>query len=224
MANAQSHFAAGNVVYIKKAEPANVQSMAQCHISCFPRQFTSRMGKRFVQAFYEIYLSRDDGLACVAVEQKSNRVVGVIIGGSADIRSDFLRQAAWRFFATLIFKCVVDRVVRSRVINRLTKKLIKKNTNVIDEALPDWPCKPAKNKGLLQLICVLEDYRGTSVAKNLFEAFQRACQEAGYSALNLSVASNNARAIAFYLKMGWKVIAEKPGAIRMEAVISNHHH
>jgi hypothetical protein len=68
----------------KKAEPSDVDGMARCHINCFLEQFTSRMGMRFTKSFYKKYILQADGVAFVAVEQGSEKVVGLIVGGDPD--------------------------------------------------------------------------------------------------------------------------------------------
>ena len=222
MTEACTDSSACDAVRIIAARPTDLPGMVQCHISCFPDQCISHMGAGFAQAFYECYISRADGLALVAIEGESNKVVGLVAGGNSRIRSEFLRCSPRQFFGTLLFRFLADSVVRAKLAHQLLQRLRRKNNSIIINGDPP-SClhEDGKNTGLLQAICVLDQYRGTTVAKCLMEAFKRACQKAGYHTLNLNVAANNTRAIAFYLKLGWKVIVESPSAIRMKLSISD---
>jgi len=222
--NKENNLAKLGLIRIKQAELSDIDGMAHCHITCFPELFTNHMGLPFARSFYKTYLSRTDGLAFVAVDQTSKQVVGLIAGGHPDIRYNFLRRAGIRFLGTLLFKCLVDRVVRAKLINQLAKLLgLNRASDTTDDVFQQRPCETEENGVLLQVICVLDEYRRMGVGKKLIQAFECACQQSGCGTLNLNVASNNTAAIAFYRKLGWKVVIEKAGSVHMKTIIADRY-
>jgi ribosomal protein S18 acetylase RimI-like enzyme len=47
------------------------------------------------------------------------------------------------------------------------------------------------------------------------ERFRQACRHAGYPTMDLSVYTDNARAVAFYRKGGWNVVRQTDGTTFM---------
>ena len=187
------------------AEPSHLEGMARCHVACFPAQFMSHVGGRYTRAFYQAYLEDPKGLAFVAVSEEDGRVVGLVGGGDADIRARFLRRAPGRFLGTLLVKCVTDRVVRSKVFEALAQKLR------LSRKRKEEPARPAPGeapRAMLQVVCVLPEARGAGAAPALVEAFRKACRDAGYRTMELTVATDNARALGFYRKTGWQVAGQ----------------
>lgn len=198
-----------------RAGSQHINGMARCHIACFPDQFISRMGLRFAKSFYEAYLIESDGLAFVAVDEGDGRVVGLVAGGDPDIRATFLGVAPHRFPFVLLWRYLTDCVVRSAVLRHLRSKLGRGGKSRIDEEISNWPQPGDLPWAKLQVIAALTDYRGSGVATALIQAFQTACREDGYRSMDLSVHTDNTRAIAFYKKNGWQIVKKTKGTTYM---------
>jgi len=187
----------------------HVAGMAGCHGACFPDQFTSRMGGAYARAFYRAYIDDPEGIAFVAREERTGKILGQVAGGRPGIRSDFLARASGRFFLRLAAKAVTDGVVRRALFNKLFgRRLSSQKREQRDDGAQPWlnENRPA----LLQVICLLPQGRGTGAAGGLMEAFAEACRSRGYEVMFLPVFISNERAIAFYRKHGWQ-LAQQTG-------------
>ena len=65
------------------------------------------------------------------------------------------------------------------------------------------------------MICVDREQRGKGLAELLLTAFINSCIEKGYDNLHLKVAAENARAIAFYRKLGWQTVSRNSESVSM---------
>jgi len=178
----------------------------------------SRMGLGFVEAFYRAYLDGTGGIALAALEPQTGQVVGVVAGGSADIRSRFLRRAWRAFFGAILRKSIVDCVVRSALLNWVRGKLGRRQS---DQGETDDVAPGGRERARLQVICALEEWRGTGAAAALMASFRQACREAGCGEIELSVSTDNARAIAFYVRMGCKTVDRGPRITRMRLPVGD---
>ena len=189
------------------AEPGDLEGMAQAHIASFPDQFASRMGPRYLKAFYASYLNKPDGIALVARNKSTGKVLGLIVGGDPSIRKNFIKRGARRFLPLLAVKFFTDSKVRSSFIhkmaNRLRIRTSAHNDEKKDAPIPDHANGP--RSALLQVICVLAEGRGSGIASDLMESFRQACRQADYPVMYLTVLSSNVRAISLYRKCGWNV-------------------
>jgi ribosomal protein S18 acetylase RimI-like enzyme len=198
---------------VRPATPADLRGMARCHRACFPDQFISRMGLRFAAAFYGAYLRHLEGIAFVAVDADSGEVAGVVAGGNPDIRAELLHWARRRFPFPLRWRALFDHVVRARVLGTVANKL-GMGEDSVDRESTDWPA-PSGRWAKLQVICVHAGCRGGGAAAQLMECFRQACRQAGYPTMDLSVYTDNTRAVAFYRKSGWQVVKDDGGTTFM---------
>lgn len=180
----------------------------------------SRMGIAFLESFYDAYLKHQKGLAYIAVAKDSDKILGLIAGGASDIRSNFMRKARVSFLLPLSIKLMTDKYVRFFFIEKLRMKLasskkVDKYKTISLGLLPaEQPC------ARLQVICVREESRGTGVSLKLMNTFRKACEKLDYRSIELSVQSNNVRALSFYKKNGWIIIEQGPESTFMCASAS----
>ena len=208
-------------VTVVPARPCHLDGMAACFAACFPGVFTMRMGYPFTRAFCCAYLEHSCGIAFVALEPEAGAVVGLVLGGDRHIRTQFLAAAPKRFWARLFIRALVDGVVRRSVLQEIRSRL--------------WPTRePAPGPGgsnpfaqvapvmlsLLQVIAVEDAWRGRGVAAGLMEAFRAASLDRGYVGMGLTVDRHNSRAVAFYRKMGWQVVAESGETLFMQRLFA----
>ncbi len=72
---------------------------------------------------------------------------------------------------------------------------------------------PFERGGHTEIITLTARLEGVGVAGALMEAHERAARYAGCSRLLLTTSNDNLRAMRFYQKRGWKLVAAHPGAI-----------
>jgi len=205
-------------VQVAAAAPRDAEGMAACHLRCFPDQFMTHMGGAYTAAFYRAYIS--GGLAFVCRDE-DDRVVGIVVGGNPGIRAAFLERVRGSFVGTLLWRTVIDREVRRTLVDEVVRRLHGRPGRRA-EADAAWPGSVTGDLGLLQVIAVLEDHRGNGCASALLRAFEGSTAAAGYGTLGLTVHPDNHRAIAFYLKNGWRRVHEDGGALYMQRVVRAH--
>lgn len=190
----------GRSVSIMQAQAPNVSGMAQCHTVAFPGRFMTEMGPHWLCALYRFFIKHPGGICYIAVDS-AGKVVGFAVGGEPGIREQFLRSAMLCYPHIIFWKFLTKPLVRAVLLGELYKKLhLKRKENSSENAGTN---KTLPKCGNLLSICVLSDYKGTGIANQLIEAFQKACAVEGYRRLMLSVLSGNSHAIAFYRKHGW---------------------
>jgi ribosomal protein S18 acetylase RimI-like enzyme len=200
MSSSHTDADSGKSVSIKQAQAPNVSGMAQCHISAFPGRFMTEMGPRWLCTLYRFYINHPGGVCYVAADS-TDKVAGFAVGGEPDIRERFLHTVLLRYPHIIFWKFLTKPLVRAVLLEELFKKLHLKRKEISSENIDSHKTLP--KCGNLLSICVLPDYKGTGVANQLIETFQKACAAEGYRHLTLSVLSENLRAIAFYKKHGW---------------------
>ena len=198
---------------IAPATFSDLGGMARAHVAAFPGQFMTQMGRRWLAALYRLYVRSEDGIALVACEDDTGRVVGLVAGGAPSLRTQFLSGARLRYPHVLIWRFLTRKVVRTKMLSYLLGKLRPKRGRRSDIVAERSATLPA-NHGSLLSICVIPEYRGTESASRLIEAFQDESRRRGYEAIELTVRSVNARAMAFYEKHGWRRMSESEGSFQ----------
>lgn len=188
---------------VKNAELADLPGIVKCHTKAFPGRFMTEMGPRWLYGLYRFFIKHPAGISFVGVDS-TDKTVGFVVGGKPNIREKFLRTAIFWYSYLIFWKFITKPIVRRALLKELAKKLQLKWTISPPEG-PQHEDTTARFSNLLS-ICVLPDYKGTAVAGRLIESFQTACATKGYDAIKLSVVTDNARAIAFYKKHGWREV------------------
>jgi ribosomal protein S18 acetylase RimI-like enzyme len=201
MQKTNSDPAACETVKIVEAGQAHVSGMAQCHTKSFPGRFMTEMGFHWLRALYLFFIRHHRSICRVAVDA-DGKVVGLAVGGDPHIRKEFLGSAPFRYPHLIFWKFLSKRLVRRVLLQELAMKLHRKHA-AAHSGDTKVPSNDIRSANLLS-ICVLPEYRGTDVAGKLIESFQLACKAEGYQRLNLSVLKQNSRAVAFYIKHGWR--------------------
>jgi ribosomal protein S18 acetylase RimI-like enzyme len=211
MQKTNNNLAAGYAVKIKEARQVHVPSLAQCHIKSFPERFMTEMGYHWLCALYRFFIKHRGSICRVAVDA-DDKVVGLAVGGNPHIREEFLNSALFRYPHLIFWKFLNKRLVRHVLLQELKRKLCRKRTADHSDDIKE-PSNIVRSGNLLS-ICVLPDYKGSSVAGKLIESFQLACKAEGYERITLSVLKLNSRAVAFYMKHGWSQSDQSGESIR----------
>jgi ribosomal protein S18 acetylase RimI-like enzyme len=205
MTNAHSDSVTGKDFRIKDAELVDLSGMVKCHITAFPGRFMTEMGPRWLYGLYRFFIRHPAGISFVGVDS-TDKTVGFAVGGKPHIREQFLRIAIFRYSYLIFWKFFTKSMVRNAILKELAKKLhLKCMSSSLEDSQQENSTARCSN---LLSICVFPEYKGTGIAGRLIESFQAACAAKGYDTIELSVVTDNARAIAFYKKHDWREVGK----------------
>lgn len=194
---------------IVPAEESHLAGMVECHMVAFPGELSTLVGRRFVRRMYRYYLVRpDEGFGFVALNE-AGKVCGLTMGGVPGMRSRFARRPDPILILTYLYKALVCRYVRGRFLRAVARRLrtlagklhLTGPMPETDQLPPDLP---DGTWALWQYLCVLPDCRERGIGRSLMFAFLDECAARGYKTACLPVARDNATAIAFYERAGWR--------------------
>ena len=194
---------------LQSTESIHLPEVAKCHIACFPDSLSSRLGRRYVEKTLEWFLINPQRfLFHVKLEGKIAGFCGGFVpqkfgdGSSSGMLQFAFNEAIIGLFThpQLLFHPEVRQQYKFLWLN-IKRKFTGK---VIPISTPDSEPSVPNHVGLV-VIGVDARFRGTGVAKQLAEEFEKRAKEFHRSELVLSVKANNSRAIAAYTKFGWSV-------------------
>jgi ribosomal protein S18 acetylase RimI-like enzyme len=191
-----------------KLDRSFLNEVSRCHISAFPKSFSSKLGLPYVKKMLEWYLVSDNRFL-LGVEFKS-QIIGYV--GSArgyGSTSAMMQYTFWHaiisvikkpkliFYLSslsnviLIFKNFARRIFRS-----------KKNNDLISTKINE------ESKASIGLIVIGVDsnFQSQGIGSMLLEGHYNQCKSLKASLSHLSVKNINAKAINTYKKNGWKII------------------
>ncbi len=185
---------------IRKAKIEDLPNIAEVHIRCFPKSFSTQLGKSLLNRFYEEYMKGNPELFLVA-DNNEGELVGFCMGylcKQNTFMRDFLHNNALR----VICRCMVLAVTGNKFLYEKIGKVIKKHEefNIIE---PEYMRYSADETGDLLSICVLSEERGSGVAQQLIKQYEDALRQCNMKLCLLSVSPHNDRAIRFYEKNGF---------------------
>lgn len=190
------------VVTLRPLEADDLPAAAALHRRAFRDYFLGHMGQRFLELFYAQFVGAPGHYGFVALA--GGRVVGTVIGSVelSRLYHDLYRRHFGSLAAIVAVRVVRDGYVRRHLRARLAHvtKAVKSRLGRGVGAVPDQLAWPSSQ---LLSIGVDEEFRGMGIGEALTERFCRALADDGMDAVGLSVRSDNAAAIAFYLRTGW---------------------
>lgn len=192
-------------------EPAHVDGAVAAHAAAFPDRPNTAMGRPWLRYLYNYYLS-SEGAICLTALADDGTVLGAVLGGEPSVGQGFRRSAMRKFLPRLLFKSVFNPVMRARAIRPIRERLSGANRE-------DAPPKTPGRAGNLLSIGLIPQARGTGAGGDLMLEFQRRGRQQGFDYLYLYVAVDNARAVAFYEKHGWRRIHANKRMARYERPI-----
>jgi len=191
---------------VRRATAADLDGMARCHELSFPGYFMTEMGPGWLRALYRHFIQHEQGIA-VVVTDEADEVLGFAVGGAATIRAEFLRTALYRYPHLIIGKFVTVGIVRRKLSREILRRF-SPGRQEAQTATTRPPQAAGARVGDLLSIGVFPHSQGSGAAGKLIGYFGDLCAEAGYTVLELSVEADNLRAVAFYKKLGWKVVCQ----------------
>ncbi len=206
-------------INIRKAIKADLESIAACHLMCFPKSLGSKLGKKFMMDALRPYLVDEN--KCIFIAHENNICIGYIScklrdgslgSASVMIQSGFKEgirsfiSKPWLLFHPEMMNklSLVLKNISRKILNTETEKTIIYD-NVPTVGLPG--------------VCVSPAYQGKGLAKQLIHAAEVEAILMGYEKLRLTVSKQNLPAIRAYEYAHFVIVAENKDSYKMEKYI-----
>ncbi len=205
------------IIDSKKEDLINI---AKCHISAFPKSFSSKLGIKYCQKMLEWYLSTNKAFLFHIEENKKcigycGGIIndGTLSTGSSSAMTQYsfnqgvksLLLRPWLFFHKEMIKNY-----RFLLKNILMKFRVKKVNNTFREK------KNKKNPSIgLVVIGVDKKQHSKGYGSILLQEFEKRATLLNISTINLSVKANNKKAIRAYKKNGWIIQSKDNNSCKM---------
>jgi ribosomal protein S18 acetylase RimI-like enzyme len=173
---------------------ADVPGVALLHEGAFRDHFMTTFGNGFLRAFYAQLIAHPEGYGCVVTEITAEPV-GFCVGGTGsiqDIARTMLRRRPFAFALPAIAN-----------IARAPTRLLRILRLAFDYLRPASRTEADEGEAHLLQIAVAERWRGTGAAELLVRDFLAEMARRRATSVRLGVKPDNARAIAFYRRMGF---------------------
>lgn len=200
---------------IRIAEIKDLSQISRVHFICFPKSFSTAMGKGFkgklMENFYLEYLKKVPELFLV-VEDDKHQIVGFCMGYYCDdyhydksfIRNNFLKLSLRSLSLIICGNKMVWKKIMSFIKPKKTKTQQNNEKKQLQADVITKNRYSAAEKVELLSICVLPEYRGTNIARDLVNAFISKAKIHDRKLCCLTVLNDNGRGIAFYEKLGFE--------------------
>lgn len=179
---------------IRAMVAGDVAEVVRLHEAAFPDNFMTSFGPKFLDAFYRELIAHRDGYGCVAIDDEG-RPFGFCVGGAGAIQGiarGMLRRRPLSFAMPALLN-----VARSPARLLRTSRLALGYLGGADDA------EAGQGEAHLLQIAVDEGSRGSGVAERLVRDFLAEMERRGATTVRLGVKEGNARAIAFYRRIGF---------------------
>lgn len=174
-------------------ESCHVDRVVTLHLCAFPDFFLTFLGARFLKEFYASFLHEPTGVAYVAEERGSGRILGVVVGtvNPTGFFTRLLKRRWWAF----CFSSLAALWHRPTIAPRLFRALFYRGA-----------ATPGSSRALLSSIAVAPETHRTGIGHALLKQWIEAVQEHGRSSgcyLATDAMGNNG-VNRFYQRAGWK--------------------
>jgi ribosomal protein S18 acetylase RimI-like enzyme len=178
---------------IEPLRATHVPAIVDVHMRAFPRFFLTFLGPRFLREFYASFLVDPAGVGLAAVDSRTGRVVGVVVGPvSPDGYFQRLLKRRWWAFALASAAAVLRRPT---VIRRLLRAVFYRGES-----------PPGPPRALLSSLAVAPEAQGHGVGRALVRAWVRSVRRRGATGCCLTTdAQDNDPVNRFYQGLDWKI-------------------
>lgn len=206
---------------LRDAYTTDLEQLALCHISSFPKSLSSAMGKKYVAKMLEWYLVFPKAfIFCI---EDNNKIVGYCGGmindgtsehGSASSMTQHSFNAAviaillrpWLFFHPEMMNKYFFTL--KNIFNKIKRKFIKYTPN-LEKA------KTSEPKTGLIVIGVHQSEQGKGIGGLLLEEFENKSKKLNIHKMYLTVKADNFQAIKAYEKAGWIKEVQNGNSLKM---------
>lgn len=208
---------------LHQSEKKHLHNMALCHMDCFPKSLSSRLGLNYVKKTLDWFLvSPNRFLFHIEI---NNKIVGYCGGFVPQKIGDGSSSGMLQYaFNEAIVGLITHPWLLLHPEVRQQYKFLWMNIKrrVTGKTIPLGNPSPTNmiinNVGLV-VIGVHPAFRGTGLAKQLVGEFENRAKAYGRNEVMLSVKSDNLRAINAYKKFGWKILREQKKLFVMHKMI-----
>ena len=177
---------------IMSLDPRHLDPVVELHMRAFSDFFLTFLGPRFLKEFYAAFFQEHSGIAFIAEEEHSGRVLGVV-AGTLHPQGFFNRLLKRRWWAFCLASAAA-LLSRPRIAPRLFRALFYRG------APP-----PGPQRTLLSSIAVAPDAKRIGLGHALLDHWMRSVQNRGSIGCYLITdAISNDTANLFYQHSGWK--------------------
>ena len=204
---------------IRATLPSQIDEITICHLQCFPRSFSSKLGLRYVTKSLEWFFEDENNRFLFHIEY--NRKIVGYCGGFQSLRegdgstSGMLQYAMPEAIKGIIRKPYLlfhfELIRRYPLIFKNVKRRIFKNQKNVPVSNDNFNVP----KIGLVVIGVLPEYRGKGCFELLMQRFEEECKKRNVEKMILSVKASNARAMGAYLKAGWQIACQTKKGVEM---------
>jgi len=179
--------------YINPLGKEDLPAVTTIHLRAFPDFFLSVLGGKFLQNFYRSFICDSCGVALVAREAGTNRILGAVVGPIAP--NNFFRQLLIRRWWAFCVASTSAVLRNPRVAIRLWRALFYRG---------DQPV--GRSRALLSSIAVVPEARCRGIGRMLVDAWVSEIRSRGLSGCYLTTdADNNEATNRFYAGAGWTI-------------------
>ena len=180
---------------IRIAKVEDVPQIVKIHENAFKGFFLTTLGSRFLQFYYNAFISSKDGIVFCAVENENVLGFSAATKQCRGFNTKLIKNNVFSFFV-LAVKLLFTQ---PRAIVRLAKNITKKSEEVVDN----------EDYAELYSIGVLLEDQGKGVGKKLLYTTEAALKDEGVERVSLTTDYyNNESAVAFYHSMGYSTLYE----------------
>ena len=173
---------------------ADVDAVVELHLAAFPDNFLTGFGERFLNAFYSGLTGHSSGFGCVVTDD-ADRPLGFCVGGVGEAQG-IARAMLLRRPLAFLWPAALNVIRSPRRLGRVLE-LAQRNLTGGRAGVPD-------STALLMQIAVTEPLRGAGAAERMLRHFLEEMRRRGVTSVRLGVEPENARAKAFYRRVGFR--------------------
>jgi ribosomal protein S18 acetylase RimI-like enzyme len=203
-------------ITVRPMAAGDLSAAARLHATLLGHGFFPRLGQRYLRAYYRTFMSSPHGIALVAY--LADQPVGVLVGTAHNaahyrwvIQHHGLPLAWLGATAMLVRPAVAAWFVRTR-LRRYTRRLLRLPLRLApSERDADTANPAADDVAVLTHVIVDHQAQGQGVGTALAERFAVAAKAAGAARAMLVTLAGQAGASAFYKRLGWEHLEDRPG-------------
>jgi ribosomal protein S18 acetylase RimI-like enzyme len=187
---------------------ADLPSVARVHVLAFPNAAVSRLGQEAVRRFYATLMAGPPGTHGFGAFVNGQLAGYCFIGVRHELEPRFLRRNAvylgWQLAThpwLLTYPLFRDRIGTAW---RIVKRPFARRTPIALTARGDSVPESGGISRGIQYLVVAPEFHGKGLGEKLLLAGELYARDQGFTQIELSVFTDNHRAIRFYERMGWR--------------------